>query len=190
MMHDIVSLLRALAALTVVAGIGVGGWAGYNVYTSRNELEQERVRLTDELAGKEETIVDLRATLETKEQELQALDLAVRLLKIDHRLAEIVVLDQWETDDDGLMTKFQFVEVDKEGKPLEAAKEYTVQGDTGYIDSWVIKCVIIEYTRTIKVSHCNSIKLRVYFELLTKVPPTIYDAICCCCIPYFNNNRV
>jgi hypothetical protein len=116
--------LRALVSLVLLGLIGAGGWTIYQVYEGRIELDRQLREKT--------------AEVERLNQENQKLNLALRLLKIDHRLAEITVLDQGEAEGK-LSTRFQFVELTKDGSPIGEKKIFTIEGDTVYVDAWVIK---------------------------------------------------
>lgn len=108
---------------------------------------QESTRLSGALATAEteitrqaEQISTLERDLEAKRREVQQLQTAIRLLKVDHRLARIEVLGQQGSAADGnLTTRFSFVELKPDGQPMEAPRVFTVDGDVIYIDAWVVK---------------------------------------------------
>lgn len=130
-LSSVSQLLRSLVALVVLALVGSGGWVAYRAYDDRVQLDQALRQRTAELAAKTVEVERL-STLNQK------LNLAIRLLKVDHRVADIVVLDQ-RPGAEHPTTKFQFVEVTKEGDPVGPEKVFTIEGDTVYIDAWVIK---------------------------------------------------
>jgi hypothetical protein len=115
----------------VLALIAGGGWVAYTTYNERLLLDRELRERTAQLEAK-------KAQVERLTRENQKLNLAMRLLKVDHRVAEIAVLDQREGADRPT-TKFEFVELTKEGDPVGEKKVFTVEGDTIYVDAWVIK---------------------------------------------------
>ena len=125
------SIARSLVLLIVLGFLGAGGWVAYEAYDQRNRLERDLNEATARLAEK-------TAEVERLSQENQKLSLAIRLLKIDHRVAEITVLEQREENDRPL-TRFQFFELTKDGNPTGEKKEFTVEGDIVYVDAWVIK---------------------------------------------------
>jgi hypothetical protein len=90
--------------------------------------------------SKDEEIADLHVTVREKEEKIQKLDTALRLLKVNHRVAWLTVVDQ-ETDPETneLFTTGRFVEVNDKGEPLGAPREFRVRGDVVYIDNWVVK---------------------------------------------------
>ncbi len=124
-------IVRGLVSLVILALVGSGGWVAYRAYDERSQLDTALRERTAELAAK-------TAEVERLTKQNQKLNLAIRLLKIDHRVAEIMVLDQ-KPGAEHPTTKFQFVEVTKGGDPIGAPKVFTIEGDTVYIDAWVIK---------------------------------------------------
>jgi len=95
--------------------------------------------LRHELRDKNQQIEQMSTELEAKSREIQRMDTAMRLLKVDHRVARIAVADQWTRPDNVVMTKLAFAEVNDGGALLEGFKTFTIEGDVVYIDSWVAK---------------------------------------------------
>jgi hypothetical protein len=130
-------LLRTLLGLAVVGLLAVGGWFGYNTFNADKLALQEK---TEKLAQREKEIATLNADLKVKQQEIQRLDMALRLLKVDHRVARVEVLSQTGSAEKGdLKTRFSFAELDDHGKPLDSPRVFEVKGDLVYLDAWVIK---------------------------------------------------
>jgi hypothetical protein len=80
------------------------------------------------------------AEIKKQAAELKRLDTALRLLKVDHRLARITVLEQ--KNDPATMeqyTKIQYVEVDDKGKPIDEPRVFRLKGDMVFVDYWVVK---------------------------------------------------
>ncbi len=152
-------LLRTL----VLGGVLVlGGW--WTLFL-RNKLEENRVELaarTQELSAtradlekregqireltgvlEERTaeIARLRSELEQKEKRIQALEVALKLFKTDHRLARIEVLAQGSTADEPerVRTTVRFTELGTDGELLGPGRELTVEGKTIYVESLIIK---------------------------------------------------
>jgi hypothetical protein len=123
--------MRAVVSLVLLGLVGTGSWVAYRFYDERLELDRQLRLKNAELSAKTAEIQRL-----TKEN--QKLNLALRLLKVDHRVAEIQVLDQ-QPGDPRPTTRFQFVELSKDGTPLDKPKVFSVEGDTVYVDAWVIK---------------------------------------------------
>ncbi len=118
------NIVRGLVSLALLGLLGTGGYFGYRAY-------DERAQLNRALAEKSAEVARLN-------RENEKLNLAMRLLKVDHRVAQIDVLDQQEVGDQQ-RTKFRFVELAGDGSPIGTPKEFTVDGDTIYVDAWVIK---------------------------------------------------
>jgi hypothetical protein len=129
--HSLVGTLLSLAILIV---IGAAGWFGYQTFAQKRDAEEE-------LQAKEAEIAALSQELELKQREILRLDTALRLLKVDHRVARIDVLSQQGSAEAGdLVTHFTFVELDPEGKsPLEEPRLFSVKGDVVYVDALVVK---------------------------------------------------
>jgi len=156
------SVVKTILALVVLGALGAGGWFAYDNYfaeklKAERELkareakiaglsrdleasELEVKRLGDELTESHQQIDRLELELEAKQREIERLSTAVRLLKVDHRVAQIDVLSQEGSAQNGdLVTRFSFVEVDGAGKPLEEPRTFSIKGDLVYVDSWVVK---------------------------------------------------
>ena len=118
------NLVRGLASLAFVGLLGGGGWIVYQTYNERIELDRA-------LAAK-------TAEIERLEAENDKLALALRLLKVDHRVAQIDVLDQ-QLGAEPPTTTFQFTELSGDGQTIGKPKEFTIKGDVVYLDAWVIK---------------------------------------------------
>lgn len=139
-LNAVSGFLRGIAALVLAGVVGFASWVGYDFYTDHIRLDDQLKQSQAEIAQKAAQIETLNASVVEKQREIERLDMAVRLLKVDHRLADIVVLDQWKSDaDNRLMTKFAFQEVDDQGQPLEEAKQFTIDGDMLYVDAWIVK---------------------------------------------------
>ncbi|NUQ62135.1 MAG: hypothetical protein HUU20_06585 [Pirellulales bacterium] len=149
------SFLGLLLALVVAAGLGIAGWFGYQNYYAEKWAAQARLaekeaelhakqqevhRLSADVQEKAARIVVLNEDLKVKQKEIDRLQIALKLLKVDHRVAQISVLSQQgsaATDD--LTTKFSFVELNENGQPLDNPRVFTVEGDLIYLDAWVVK---------------------------------------------------
>mgnify|MGYP005840102525 CR=1 FL=1 len=131
------SLLGRVISLGILVVLGVAGWVGYRAYYGDKLALEDAVR---QLAQQKEQMDLLRRDLEAKQREIERLATAMRLLKVDRRIAQIDVLGQSGSAEKGdLNTKFTFVEVDEQGKPLDEPRTFSVQGDVLYVDGWVLK---------------------------------------------------
>ena len=152
------SLLRTGLAIVLVGLIWAGGWYGYRVRTEgdralkqrdeqlasyRNELlakqdllDQQKLQLQE----RDTTIAAQEVALREKEERIQKLDMSLRLLKVNHRVGWLTVLEQdVDPTTSRLYTVGQFVEVNDQGQPISAPKEFRINGDVVYIDNWVVK---------------------------------------------------
>lgn len=110
---------------------------------SRQELEQRQQELAekDQLITKQTaTITELNQDLEQKKAEIQRLETALRLHKMERRLARVSVLDV-ETDPQTKKTyaQIEFLELTPEGEPVGEARRFRIEGELVYVDYWVVK---------------------------------------------------
>ncbi|MCA9121892.1 MAG: hypothetical protein H6822_11555 [Planctomycetaceae bacterium] len=147
----ITSAIRTLLATVIVGGLGIGGWYGYNTYNA-TELEAQRaaealVKAKADLEAKdavirvkEQEIGALNDEVAEKQQEIERLDTAMRLLKVDHRIALVRVVDQTKDEaTDTTLTQIEFQEINGNGDPIGVPKRVEIKGEVLYIDSWVVK---------------------------------------------------
>jgi uncharacterized coiled-coil protein SlyX len=120
----------------MVALLVLGGWIVYQIHLSGNRLHEAETQL----AQRESQIEELNQQLSARQREIQRLLTANRLLTVDRRVARIDVVSQTGSAAAGdLATKFSFVEVGSDDRPLDAPRVFTVRGDLIYLDAWVIK---------------------------------------------------
>lgn len=150
------SNLNILLRTLVLGGLlALGGWwtlflrerfANHQEELASAQAEIET--LTGDLREKDLHIADLtsengelRDEVARQEAELEALGLAMSLLKVDHRLARIQVLSQEPSDEDPekLVTRLRFVELDADGEPVGPGIEAELEGKTVYVETLVVK---------------------------------------------------
>jgi hypothetical protein len=138
------SLVGAIVSLVILAALGLAGWFVIHSYLGEKwEREAIAAKLADREAEVEKLNRDLDASkqqIATLNKEVKRLETAVRLLKVDHRVAQIDVLSQQgsgKTKD--LVTTFNFVELDDSGKPIEKPREIKIQGDMAYFEALIVK---------------------------------------------------
>jgi len=141
------SLIRTVLALVVVGGISAAGYVGWTTYNAselqEKELENARNQLKEreaKIARMDGQINTLNQVVKEKDERIEHLDTALRLLKVDKRVARLTILDQGQ--DEESKRKFaivQFEEIDKDGKAIDKPRKFKVFGDIIYIDSWVVK---------------------------------------------------
>lgn len=101
--------------------------------------------LSGEVRQKGEQIAALSQDLEASEARARELEAALALLKVDHRLAHIEVLDQQvepgatPDDPERVRTRVRFTELDAEGQPIGEGRELEIEGRRIYVESLVIK---------------------------------------------------
>src|SRR3972149_5272633 len=104
------------------------------------ERQAEVDKLNRDLKARGQEIVALNKDLEAKRREIVRLETALRLLKVDHRGAQIDVISQQGSEKEGnLVTAFTFTEMDDKGNPLEKPRPFAVKGDTVYVEALVVK---------------------------------------------------
>ena len=153
------SAVRTLLALTVCGAVGTGGYYAYEKFNSKElqaqkaekrlkDAEAELGKTKDELqlrtAENEkqavtiaEQLADLRKKdeqLKKKDEQIAKLETARRLLKVDHRLAQLNILDQTIEANGDIMTTVQFVELNPEGVAMSEPRVFRVKGDMIYVD--------------------------------------------------------
>jgi hypothetical protein len=152
------SFLRTLLAIVVVGGVGFGGWYGYKTFNAREldaqqkakRLEEAEQNLTSARARLEQAETDLvkqAAELKAKDAEIarlnesvRKLELAIRYLKIDHRVARFTAVEQSRDEATGeISSLIEFVELNDEGHPIDTPRQFRIRGDIVYIDGWVVK---------------------------------------------------
>jgi len=152
------SFLRTLIAIVVVGAVSAVSYFGYAKFnagtieaeTRTRELKEAQARLTQvkkdleaagvELQQKDAKIQQQVAEISLLNKEVEKLETSLALLKVDHRVARLTVVDQTKDDATGKMTTLvEFVEIDGEGKPIDTPRQFRIPGDTVYVDSWVVQ---------------------------------------------------
>lgn len=146
------SAVRTVLALTVCGAIGTGGYYAYEKFNSKEiqaqkaekrlkDAEAELGKAKDELqlktAENEQqavTIAEQLVDLKKKDEQIAKLETARRLLKVDHRLAQLNILDQTTEANGDIMTTVQFVELNPEGVAMSEPRVFRVKGDMIYVD--------------------------------------------------------
>ena len=132
--------IRTLLAVVLVGGLGAAGWYGYTLVDSRQRASRELAHAKEQLKLTLEHVASLEEVVETQEAEIDRLATAMRLLKVDHRVALLSVRDQTRDPATGqLISWIEFQELDDRGEPMEPAKQFQIPGDVVYIDSWIVK---------------------------------------------------
>jgi hypothetical protein len=133
--------------LLFLAVVSVGGIFGWRLLNREGEHATEIAaknveisKLRDDVANKSAEIKKLNDDLATAKKEVERLALALKLMKVDRRMARVVVLEQSPSSTPGrVKTRVRFEEVDVQGNPLGKPMELTIEGDVLYVDSLVVK---------------------------------------------------
>ncbi|HIG10116.1 MAG: hypothetical protein ABGY71_12020 [bacterium] len=137
------AIVLLLASLT-----GIAGWWTYMVRTELlgQTLEIERQEeligaLEGDLTQSREHIGELDAEVALKKRRILELEMRLALLKVDHRVARIEVVDQWRdpSDHERITTTVRFIEFGRDGEPLGPGQEITLEGTTLYLETLVVK---------------------------------------------------
>jgi len=141
------SFLRTLIALVVLGAIGTAGYFGYDAYSAKEnaakELSATQVKLKEaqtELTRRGEEIQQLNKSVADLKVAVEKLETRIALLKVDHRVARLTVLEQGPKEDGGpTFTTVEFVELNDEGHTIDTPRQFELPGDTVYVDYLVVK---------------------------------------------------
>lgn len=124
------SFIRTLILLAVLALLGIVGVWGYTNYI-RPGLEVGR--LTEELTT-------LKANYQKQTVKLERVETALKLMKVDRRVASIKILEMGEDEEsEEPFMKVEFTELGRDGKPVCAPRTFNLRGDELYVNSLVVK---------------------------------------------------
>lgn len=137
------SLIRTLLFAAILGGLGFAGWTGYNRYVLPAQQAKEAMAQLDAMQTK---FVTLERDFQAKEKELaqarlqnEKLQTSIKLLKIDRRVANVSVIKKGIDDQGEPFLDVEFLELDKEGKPLGVPRPFHLRGDKLYVDCWLVK---------------------------------------------------
>lgn len=111
---------------------------------AQSDLQERRAeiqRLGTELERRAAEVRRLEEVVLEKERQIQALELANRLLKVQHRVATLEVLAQGASAESPelVRTTVRFTELGPDGEPLDLGRELTVAGQRVYVEALVIQ---------------------------------------------------
>jgi hypothetical protein len=146
------SAVRTLLAVLVCGAVGVGGYFGYTTYNEKDikahkaeqklkdaeeqldKAKQDLVAREAEIQKQAATIADQVVELKKKDEQIAKLETARRLLKVDHRLAQLNIIDQTTEENGEVVNTVQFIELNPEGVGMGEPRVFRVKGDMIYID--------------------------------------------------------
>jgi hypothetical protein len=153
--------IRNLLLAALVGGAGFAGYIGYDLYNApRQQLQEKEKQLAEKDVKLQTALADLtakekaNAELLVKNKDLadkyDRLQVAMKLLQVQHRLARLTVLEQREVPSlipatpttgnevgasrPNVITKIEFVDMDDEGKEIGKPKTFDIKGDMIYVD--------------------------------------------------------
>src|SRR4051794_18563932 len=159
------SAVRNLLLLVLIGGAGYGGYKSYDLYNEpQKQLKEKQAafddlqtkfnQANDDLAARQKEIADLSVKLKQAIAEVDRLQVAMKLLHVQHRLARLTVLDQHEVPSlipaapstgtevagsrPNLMTKIEFVDINEQGQPIGKPKTFDIKGDMIYVDYLIV----------------------------------------------------
>jgi hypothetical protein len=157
------SLIRTFLAVAALGLLSAGGYYGYRVLNANDleiqQKEEELKQIRGELAAQQDQLDQQRRELAAKDAKIQRLDTAMRLLKVDHRVAWLTVLEQEQDPDTGeLFTAGQLVEVNDQGEMLGEPHLFRIEGDQIYIEYWIVK-FLDKYVELAEIDRSTSLVL-------------------------------
>ena len=121
--------------LAVVGGVGYGGWFGYNNYVKPSRQAKQAIAdLADLKVQYEEQGKTLTATVKAKEK----LQTALKLIKVDRRMANVEVLEKGTDETGKPFLEVRFTEIDRHGRVVGAPRDFTLAGEKLYLDCWIV----------------------------------------------------
>ena len=102
--------------------------------------ERELLAKEGRIRVQQAEIQSLERDVQEKERRIEEIQTAMRLLKVDRRLARLTVLDQGVDRDTGkLFSRVEFVELDGDGVPMDEPRVFSIEGAVVYVDNWIVK---------------------------------------------------
>lgn len=136
------SAVRTVLLLGVTGAVGYGGWLGYDNYIRPGneaklilaDYEAMKLRLEKQSAELASTKAENEELTKLKER----LETALKLLKVDQRIAKIEVMEKGINEDDQPYMEVRFYEIDQRGTILGSPRDFTILGEKIYVDGWVV----------------------------------------------------
>lgn len=129
------SAVRTLLLVGVTGAVGYGGYVGYDNYVRPSaEAKQAKAELETMKARFEEQRAEMAALTEAKER----LETAMKLLKVNQRIAKIEVMEKGVNEEKQPFMEVRFSEVDRNGDVIGSSRDFTILGEKIYVDGWIV----------------------------------------------------
>jgi hypothetical protein len=139
------SAVRTVLAVVVCGALALAGYLGYDQYHAKDraaaeatqrlkDAEEQLVSIRQDVLAKEALLEQQAEEIRQKEEQIAKLETARRLLKVDHRLARLNILDRYEDENGDTVNLVQFIELNPEGVPITEPRVFKLIGDMIYID--------------------------------------------------------
>lgn len=130
--------------LVITAGVGYGGYFGYNRFVKPaielDSVRDERDKLADELEATREVVGRQKQQIGSLEKENERLATSLRLIKVDRRMAYLTITQLTEkTDDKPASMTVLFTEVDPDGRKIDTQRVFKLTGNLLSVDCWLAK---------------------------------------------------
>jgi uncharacterized protein YneR len=150
--------LRTVLSFAVVGGVTAVGYMGYTAFNNstneaarnaealvaaRGDLElahQDLLQARSEINDLHGQVADQVIEIAKQALQIDKLSTSLRLIKVDHRVAKLNVLNQITDPETGVITtQIQFVEVDDDNVIIGDPQEFQLKGQIVYVDGWIVK---------------------------------------------------
>ncbi|MEM6673910.1 MAG: hypothetical protein AAF726_13785 [Planctomycetota bacterium] len=130
-----------LRTLVLGAFAAIAAFWSYYFYDQQSQTRRELERRDERIAALETDNVLKAEKIEAQAAEIDRLELARELLRLDHRIATIEVVSQGPAEDGSgeIVTEVLFTEVDEAGQPIGEGETMKIRGKRLYVDGLVVK---------------------------------------------------
>jgi hypothetical protein len=136
------SAVRTLMLIGVTGAVGYGGYLGYDNYIRPgNEAKQilaDYEAMKTRLDKQSAELASTKAENEELTRIKERLETALKLLKVDQRIAKIEVMEKGVNENDQPYMEVRFSEVDQQGDVVGSPRDFTILGEKIYVDGWVV----------------------------------------------------
>ncbi len=130
------SAVRTLMMLVIAGVLGYGGYTGYTEFIEPGIQAKQAMADLEEMKRVNQTQAQ---RLRESEEENDRLATINKLMRVEGRVANLQVLEKGVDEDGQDYLEVRFTEVDEGGYPIGTARDFTLAGDTFFIDCWVAK---------------------------------------------------